>query len=1076
MEKYEKVRVLGKGSFGSAILIKRKIDGALFVVKEIPMSKLSKKEKEDARKECSVLQKLHHPNIVRYVEQFENRNNLYIVMEYCDDSDLNEKVKKCKGFMEESSILYYFSQLCLAMEYLHSSHILHRDIKTMNVFLMKNGAVKLGDFGIARVLQNTVALANTVCGTPYYFSPELCRNKPYNTKGDMWSLGVLLYECAAGGRHPFDGSNIHQLMHRIVKIPHAPLSQNYSVEFRNLVDWCLQKDPARRPSIHQVLAYPLVRKALENLEENLLLATQCKIRLKDLMDFKVSNPKAPSAPNTLRSSSGVARLRMHLRPGQEAALGLSPAGPAFPLSSAILAKDEEAAASSSLGTPLRPSKESPKSIEVSSSSFDTPSRVDHPPPKKANPSESLQKLMENISKAQNVRRKFVKKNDQSPVVALKKVSDLGRSPSGAQARKPAYQSPYSQQVLNSRGVGSRAKVQAGSEGPYSKLVTSANSPQRFRSKLANEKIVQRVQDLNAIALIDFPEAQKARTPQPKTAQGGGFMRRWEANVAARASELEKGKPSGSMDRKPGSSRSPSAQSIFSFPQRPTPNYSSGDGGVSASKRSSSWDSMDELAEISKKRVNRIAGLRLSPIDESPFRIDPPVKSVSTAPQKPLPSHGGFTNRLNRTDLPTGEGWVGLTPRPRSVSAAVAISRREEKAERALEEELIENRSRPSGGLKTSPLESKQDGLVAQRAKYLPPSAERNGNGVSSRRDVGIIQALRAPPGPSRDSARTVSDVQSRAPSRPEEDAVLVDVDYEIPKNEASTDALPHPENEQKIHLNFLPSVDFSKRNPAVRPKHIPQEGEWQNNVIHRPFFDRDGDVYAGMSREVHNREEELYIENHRRISEGKNTVLPSVLETLRANRAEEGSQATFSFVTKRDSSSLSTLPAVATQSEVLSVDPSSGFTGSVVPSVSSSSEEVVQFEDGTSSEGYSEMLLYLKQVLRGKKSPAPSADEPDDSDNAAGKLNEKWEESLSNSVDRPKRELSHSSSLVYSWNDSEGGPLSKTASLSVNENLKEVDNFQGSSYQGGDSLFSSFLPAHPNERYNQPKSFELSVG
>lgn len=285
MDRYEKIRVLGKGSFGSAILIRRKGDEALFVVKEIPLGQLSKKELAKARKECSVLQKLQHPNIVRYIEHFENRNCLYLVMEYCNDSDLSEKVKECRGAMKESSILYYFSQVCLAVKYLHFKHILHRDIKTMNVFLMKSGAVKIGDFGIATVLMNTVANAKTVCGTPYYFSPELCQKQPYNSKSDIWSLGVLLYECATGGRHPFVGSNMSQLMYRIVKKRHSPLPSNaYSPEFRNLVDWCLQKDPARRPSIHQILSYPLIWKFLETLENQLLLATQHRAGLKDLLE------------------------------------------------------------------------------------------------------------------------------------------------------------------------------------------------------------------------------------------------------------------------------------------------------------------------------------------------------------------------------------------------------------------------------------------------------------------------------------------------------------------------------------------------------------------------------------------------------------------------------------------------------------------------------------------------------------------------------------------------------------------------------------------------------------------------
>ncbi|CAJ1991558.1 serine/threonine-protein kinase Nek1 [Leishmania donovani] len=326
MDKYQRVKVLGKGSFGSAILIKRKTDGLLFVVKEVGMTRMSKKERDEARHECTVLQQLQHPNIVRYVEQFENNNNLYIVMEYCDGGDLAEKVKHSRGPMKESSMLYYFSQICLAIEYLHARHILHRDIKTMNVFLMKNGAVKLGDFGISTVLRTTMGMANTVCGTPYYFSPELCRNRPYNNKSDIWALGVLLYECATGGRHPFDGTSMNQLMQRIVQGHYAPLSSQYSSDFRKMVDWCLQKDPAKRPSIKQTLALPLMRRSLEQLEENLMLATQCRVRLKDIIDFEGGmdqEERKGSSPQPSPKLSPRAVAKDGVSPGQAAALAMA---------------------------------------------------------------------------------------------------------------------------------------------------------------------------------------------------------------------------------------------------------------------------------------------------------------------------------------------------------------------------------------------------------------------------------------------------------------------------------------------------------------------------------------------------------------------------------------------------------------------------------------------------------------------------------------------------------------------------------------------------------------------------------
>lgn len=112
--------------------------------------------------------------------------------------------------MTEDQILNLFTQICLAIKHIHDRKILHRDLKSGNVFLTKQGIAKLGDFGIAKVLQSTVDHASTIVGTPYYLSPEIIENKPYNFKSDIWSLGVLLYEMCAL-KPPFNGASLHIL-------------------------------------------------------------------------------------------------------------------------------------------------------------------------------------------------------------------------------------------------------------------------------------------------------------------------------------------------------------------------------------------------------------------------------------------------------------------------------------------------------------------------------------------------------------------------------------------------------------------------------------------------------------------------------------------------------------------------------------------------------------------------------------------------------------------------------------------------------------------------------------------------
>ena len=226
--------------------------------------------KEDSKKqiynEASIMKKLFHPNVISFKDVFKDTklDYFYIVMEYANDGDLSKKIKTQKQktygdkYFSEEKILQYFDQICRGLQYIHSKNIIHRDIKTQNIFLMKNGKVKIGDFGISKALTNTKNNASTIIGTPYYFSPEIINGEPYNYKTDIWSLGVVLYEMCCL-KLPFESNNIAQLSIKILRGKYDPIPNRYSKNMANLIKQMLNIDQKLRPSIFEVIQSSLLK-------------------------------------------------------------------------------------------------------------------------------------------------------------------------------------------------------------------------------------------------------------------------------------------------------------------------------------------------------------------------------------------------------------------------------------------------------------------------------------------------------------------------------------------------------------------------------------------------------------------------------------------------------------------------------------------------------------------------------------------------------------------------------------------------------------------------------------------------
>jgi len=254
---------LGSGSYGIVWLAVRKWDNKSYAVKEIDLADLGRKEQEECIREVQVLAALDCPYIIKYYDSFLDKGRLYIVMEYAVGGNLHSLVNKHKGDLPEDLIWKLFLQIVLSLRHMHSKKILHRDLKSLNVFLDEENNAKVGDFGVAKVLSTQTNFARTIVGTPYYLSPELCEDKPYNEKSDMWAAGVVLYEMCTR-RHPFDAENQGALILKILRGKFPPVT-GYSAELQDIVKRCLTQAAQKRPSADRIIALPAVQEKAQAL-------------------------------------------------------------------------------------------------------------------------------------------------------------------------------------------------------------------------------------------------------------------------------------------------------------------------------------------------------------------------------------------------------------------------------------------------------------------------------------------------------------------------------------------------------------------------------------------------------------------------------------------------------------------------------------------------------------------------------------------------------------------------------------------------------------------------------------------
>lgn len=256
-ERYKKLKTIGKGGFATVYLVK---DGAndneQLVLKAMDISSMGKTEQDMAKKEVEILASLCHPHIIGYNDNFVHRGKLNIVMEYASGGDLWQRIQKQGSrLFPETQIRTWFYQVLSALDYLHSQKMIHRDLKPQNVFLTSSGDCKIGDFGISKVMQ-TQALCHTQIGTPFYISPEICQNKPYDNKSDIWALGCLVHELCTL-KPPFMADNMKAMMKKICYSRPSPISPSFSTALTSVTTSMLNKEPKKRMSTRRLLKQPI---------------------------------------------------------------------------------------------------------------------------------------------------------------------------------------------------------------------------------------------------------------------------------------------------------------------------------------------------------------------------------------------------------------------------------------------------------------------------------------------------------------------------------------------------------------------------------------------------------------------------------------------------------------------------------------------------------------------------------------------------------------------------------------------------------------------------------------------------
>uniref|UniRef100_A0AAQ5Z2Q8 Serine/threonine-protein kinase PLK n=1 Tax=Amphiprion ocellaris TaxID=80972 RepID=A0AAQ5Z2Q8_AMPOC len=278
---YCRGKVLGKGGFAKCYEMTDLSTSKVYAAKIIPHARVSKPhQREKIDREIELHRALHHKHIVHFYHHFEDKENIYILLEYCSRKSLAH-ILKARKVLTEPEVRYYLRQIVSGLKYLHEQEILHRDLKLGNFFVSDSMELKVGDFGLAAKLEPAGNRRKTICGTPNYLSPEVLNKQGHGCESDIWALGCVMYTMLLG-RPPFETTNLKET-YRCIREARYSLPSSLSPQAKQLIASLLAKIPEDRPNLDHILRHDFFT---QGFSPERLSASCCH----SAPDFHVSSP------------------------------------------------------------------------------------------------------------------------------------------------------------------------------------------------------------------------------------------------------------------------------------------------------------------------------------------------------------------------------------------------------------------------------------------------------------------------------------------------------------------------------------------------------------------------------------------------------------------------------------------------------------------------------------------------------------------------------------------------------------------------------------------------------------------